>query len=67
MLRQRGAVPAEAIGDIIDYVCHVARPQQIFYLCAHFSAIRRTTWLPKLPWRPEQKPSSPTTSEPSRR
>ena len=32
MLRQRGALPEEAVRDIIDYVCRIARPQKIFYL-----------------------------------
>lgn len=32
MVRQRGSLPAEAVGDVIDYICRIARPQQIFYL-----------------------------------
>lgn len=32
MLRQRGAFPEDAVRDIIDYVCRIARPQKIFYL-----------------------------------
>lgn len=32
MLRQRGALSAQEVGDMVDYVCSVARRQTIFYL-----------------------------------
>lgn len=32
MLRRRGAMSAEDVRDIVDYVCSVARRQKIFYL-----------------------------------
>ncbi len=36
MLRERGAVPAAAVRDIIDYVCKVAVRQPIFFLWRPF-------------------------------
>ena len=32
MLRRRGRLGAQQIGDVLDYVCQVARRQPIFYL-----------------------------------
>jgi predicted nucleic acid-binding protein len=32
MLRRRGGLSARQVGDILDYVCRVARRQSIFYL-----------------------------------
>ena len=32
MLRRRGALSAQEVGDMIDYICSVARRQLIFYL-----------------------------------
>jgi len=32
LLRRRGALAAEQITDVVDYVCRVGRRQQIFYL-----------------------------------
>jgi putative PIN family toxin of toxin-antitoxin system len=32
MLRRRGGLSAQQVGDIIDYLCRVARRQSIFYL-----------------------------------
>jgi putative PIN family toxin of toxin-antitoxin system len=32
MLRHRGSISVEAIRDIVDYVCSVAKRQEIFYL-----------------------------------
>lgn len=36
MVRERGAVPAAAVRDIIDYVCKVAIRQPIFFLWRPF-------------------------------
>ena len=32
MLRRRGALSAQEVGDVVDYICSVARRQPIFYL-----------------------------------
>jgi predicted nucleic acid-binding protein len=32
MLRRRGALSAHEVGDVVDYICSVARRQPIFYL-----------------------------------
>ena len=32
MLRRRGALSTQQIGDVLDYICAIARRQQIFYL-----------------------------------
>lgn len=32
MLRHRGALSAGQVGDIIDYICSVARLQRVFFL-----------------------------------
>ena len=32
MLRRRGALSTHQVGDVVDYVCSVARRQPIFYL-----------------------------------
>ena len=32
MVRRRGHLRPQEIGDVLDYVCHVARRQRIFYL-----------------------------------
>ncbi len=32
MLRRRGALTAEDVRSVVDYLCTVAKPQSIFYL-----------------------------------
>lgn len=32
LLRHRGSLSATAVGDIVDYICGVARQQQVFFL-----------------------------------
>jgi hypothetical protein len=54
MLRHRGALTATQVGDIIDYVCSVARQERVFFLCARSCGIPKMTWSPRLRSRPEQ-------------
>jgi len=36
MLRHRGTLGVRQVGDIIDYVCSIARQQQVFFLWRPF-------------------------------